>query len=201
MSELKNSIHRIRIWMESFSEKPRALWFLFILSFAEASFFPIPPDILLLAIGVATPKKAFKIAAVTVLGSTLGAMLGYFIGYALFESIGIPLINFYNGHDVWQIIVDKYNSEIGLWFLIGATFSPIPFKLATIAAGATFMNFPIFILVCFIGRSIRFFIEAIIIYFFGERAKDIVEKYFDKVTIAFVLLIILGFVAVKYIFV
>lgn len=200
-NKIKNVIHKIRVWMESFADKPGAMWFLALISFAEASFFPIPPDILLLAMGIATPKKAFKMAAVTSVFSVLGAILGYFIGYALFETIGIHIVDFYNGQEVWQVIVDKYNSELGIWFLAGAAFSPIPFKIATIAAGATTMNLPNFIFVCIIGRSLRFFAEAIVIYFFGEKAKDIIEKYFDKITIAFVLLIILGFIAIKYIFV
>ncbi|MGI6370363.1 MAG: DedA family protein [Ignavibacteria bacterium] len=201
MKKIKDILHKSRIWMESFAEKRQAMWFLFLLSLAEASFFPIPPDILLLAMGVATPKKAFKIAAVTSIGSVIGAMLGYFIGFALFETIGSYIVEIYNGQEVWKVIVEKYNSEIGVWFLAGAAFSPIPFKIATIAAGATTMPFLQFIIVCIIGRSLRFFAEAVVIYFFGEKAKDILEKYFDKITIAFLLLIILGFVLVKYIFI
>lgn len=201
MKKIKDILHKSRIWMESFAEKRQAMWFLFLLSLAEASFFPIPPDILLLAMGVATPKKAFKIAAVTSIGSVIGAMLGYFIGFALFETIGSYIVEIYNGQEVWKVIVEKYNSEIGVWFLAGAAFSPIPFKIATIAAGATTMPFLQFTIVCIIGRSLRFFAEAVVIYFFGKKAKDILEKYFDKITIAFLLLIILGFVLVKYIFI
>lgn len=201
MKKIKDILHKSRIWMESFAEKRQAMWFLFLLSLAEASFFPIPPDILLLTMGVATPKKAFKIAAVTSIGSVIGAMLGYFIGFALFETIGSYIVELYNGQEVWKVIVEKYNSEIGVWFLAGAAFSPIPFKIATIAAGATTMPFLLFVIVCIIGRSLRFFAEAVVIYFFGKKAKDILEKYFDKITIAFLLLIILGFVLVKYIFI
>ncbi len=201
MKKIKELFHRARIWMESFAEKPQAMWFLFIISLAEASFFPIPPDILLLAMGVATPKKAFKIAGITSLGSIIGAVLGYFIGFGLFETIGNSIVELYNGQEVWQVIVEKYNSEIGVWFLAGAAFSPIPFKIATIAAGATSMPLFQFILVCVIGRSVRFFAEGIIIYFWGAKAKDLIERYFDKISIAFLLLIIVGFIMIKYIFV
>lgn len=115
------------------------------------------------------------------------------------ESIGNAIVDFYNAHEVWQKVVDTYNGEVGMWFLAGAAFSPIPYKISTIAAGATHMDLVPFILISSIGRSARFFLVAGIIYFVGPTAKQFIDKYFDKLSIAFVILLILGFVAIKYI--
>ncbi len=184
--------------MESFAEKPSALISIFLLSFAESSFFPIPPDVLLIAIAIARPKISFKAALWCSVGSILGGVAGYGIGYGLMETVGYPIVDFYNAQDVWQKVVDTYNGEIGLWFLAGAAFTPIPYKISTIAAGATQMDFVPFVLISAIGRSARFFLVAGVLYFVGPKAKEYIDKYFDKLSIAFLILLVLGFVAIKY---
>lgn len=195
---LKSILNSSKVWMESFAEKPSALISIFLLSFAEASFFPIPPDVLLIAIAIARPKISFKAALWCSLGSILGGIAGYGIGYGLMETVGYPIVDFYNAQDVWQKVVNTYNGEVGLWFLAGAAFTPIPYKISTIAAGATQMNIIPFIIISTLGRSARFFLVAGVLYFVGPKAKEYIDKYFDKLSLAFLILLVLGFVAINY---
>ncbi len=190
---------RMKLWMESFAERPGALYILAGLAFIESSFFPLPPDILLIAIAVSAPKKALKAALWCSIGSVFGGILGYYIGWGLMETVGMKIVDFYNAHEIWNKLVVSFQGEVGFWFLAGAAFSPIPYKIATIAAGATKMPIFEFILISSIGRAARFFIVAGVIYYFGPKTKVFIDKYFDKLSIAFLLLLILGFVAVKYI--
>ena len=193
-------LRSLKTWMEKFAEKPQAMWILFIIAVAESSFFPLPPDILLIAMAVSAPKKSLIAALYCTIGSVIGGILGYLIGYGLMETIGNPIINFYNAHEVWKTVVDIYQGEVGLWFLVGAAFSPIPYKVATIAAGATQMDIIPFVLISMVGRAGRFFLVGGLIYFLGPKVKEYIDKYFDKLSIAFIILLIGGFVAIKYIF-
>jgi membrane protein YqaA with SNARE-associated domain len=187
-------------WVESFSTRPGALWALFLIAFMESSFFPIPPDVLLIALAVAMPTRSMHFAAVCTLGSVLGGMFGYFIGYELMELVGRPIISFYNAETYWVKVEEAYRGPVGVWFLVAAAFTPVPYKVATIAAGATLMPFLPFVLASAIGRSMRFFLVAGLIWKFGPSIKQFIDKYFDKLSIAFVILLVLGFVAVKYVF-
>lgn len=185
--------------MESFADKPYAMASLFILAFAESSFFPIPPDVLLIAIAVASPKVSFKAALWCSIGSVFGGVLGYYIGWGLMETVGNSIVQFYNGQDAWAIFIKKYE-EYGGWFLAIAAFTPIPYKISTIASGAANMNLFTFIIISSIGRAARFFLVGGLIYFVGPKVKVYIDKYFDKLSIAFVILLIGGFVLAKYIF-
>lgn len=196
----QNLIRRGKDWMESFADKPYAFQALFIISFIEASFFPLPPDILLLAIAISSPKQGFKAAFWCGVGSVLGGVLGYYIGWALMESVGNSIIAFYHGQEAWAKIVEAYNGSLGIWFLAIASFTPIPYKVATIAAGAVNMDLLSFVFVSAIGRSARFFLVGGLIYYLGPKIKTYIDKYFDKLSIAFVILLVGGFVAIKYIF-
>ncbi|MAT38695.1 MAG: cytochrome B [Ectothiorhodospiraceae bacterium] len=187
-------------WVESFAEKPHALWALFLIAFAESSFFPIPPDVLVIALAVSFPSKSLKFALVCTAGSVLGGVFGYYIGYALMESIGHPIIDMYNAQHYWLRVEEAYRSELGVWFLVAAAFTPIPYKVATIAAGATQMPFLPFVIASALGRAGRFFLVAGLIWKFGPSIKTFIDKYFDKLSIAFILLLVLGFIAVKYVF-
>lgn len=200
IQKIKNSIRKSKEWMESFANKPYAFQALFIVSFIEASFFPLPPDILLLAIAISAPRHGFRAAFWCTIGSVLGGIGGYYIGWGLMEIIGNRIIDFYHAHDAWQKIVTAYNSEIGIWFLALASFTPIPYKVATIAAGAVNMDFFSFVGVSLIGRAARFFLVGGLIYYLGPKIKYFIDKYFDKLSIAFAILLIGGFVAIKYIF-
>lgn len=196
---IKNALYKSKEWMEGFANRPSALLAIFLIAFAESSFFPIPPDVLLIAIAIAQPKVSFRAALWCSIGSVLGGVFGYGIGYFLMESVGYSIVNFYNAQDVWAKVVETYNGEVGMWFLAGAAFSPIPYKISTIAAGATNMDLLAFILISSIGRSARFFLVATIIYLVGPTAKVFIDKYFDKLSLAFVVLLILGFIFIKYI--
>lgn len=193
----RNLLYKSKDWVEGFAYKPGALWALFWISFAESSFFPIPPDVLLIAIAAMNPKKAFHAAAVCALGSVLGGVAGYGIGYALMEGVGSRIVNFYNAQAAWDTIVNAYRSEIGIWFLAGAAFTPIPYKVATIAAGATQMDLPMFVLVSALGRAGRFFLVASLFYFMGARIKEWIDRYLEWLTVAFLILFVAGFAAIK----
>ncbi len=193
-------LKQMKEWVEGFASKPYALWALFILAFAESSFFPIPPDVLLIALAVATPRRSLQFAVVCSVGSILGGIFGYYIGYALMEGIGRSIIEFYHAESYWIQVEQAYRGPLGVWFLSAAAFTPIPYKVATIAAGATQMSFLPFIVASAIGRSARFFIVAGLIWKFGPPIKTFIDKHFDRLSIAFVILLVLGFVAVKWVF-
>ncbi len=200
MKPLFAFIRKLYNWVESFAEKPHALWALFIISFTESSFFPVPPDVLLIALAVAFPRKAMRFAAICTIGSVLGGMFGYFIGHQLMESVGRPIIEFYNADTYWLAVEEAYRGPVGVWFLLAAAFTPIPYKVATIAAGATLMPFVPFLIASAVGRAARFFLVAGLIWKFGPSIKTFIDKYFDRLSIAFVLLLVIGFVAVKWVF-
>jgi len=194
-----NLVRRIKEWMESFSEKPYAMTSLFFLAFAESSFFPIPPDILLIAIGVSAPKLSLRAALWCSLGSVFGGILGYYIGWGLMESVGNTIIEIYNGQEAWSVFLTNYH-EYGTWFLAAAAFSPIPYKISTIASGAAQMNIITFILISSLGRTGRFFLVGGLIYILGPKVKVYIDKYLDKLSLIFIVLLIGGFLLVKYIF-
>lgn len=190
-------LRAMKAWVESFAGRPSARWSLFGIAFVESSFFPIPPDVLLIAMGVASPKKSFQYALICTLGSVLGAFLGYFIGYALFETIGRPILEFYGVLDKFEAVLLNYR-ENGVLALFIAGFTPIPFKLFTIAAGFNeTIDLTTLAVGCIIGRSSRFFLVGGLLYWHGERIKTFLDRYFDRLSIAFVALLILGFVGVK----
>lgn len=199
IKKISKFLKRTAEWMESFAQTRYALWALFGFAFAEASFFPIPPDVLLIAIALSFPKRSYVSALWCTIGSALGGIFGYYIGYALMEVVGIKIINFYNFQETWAQVVATFNSDVGYWFLAGAAFTPIPYKVATIAAGATHQSFIPFVIISILGRGLRFFAVATLFYFFGPPVKSFIDKYFEKLTLAFLVLLIGGFVIIKYI--
>ena len=195
--KLTSALRRLTNWMESFADKPHAMSALFILSFMESSFFPLPPDILLIAIAISSPKKALRAAFWCSLGSVLGGVFGYYIGAVLMDSIGNPILQFYGKEDAMADFIVLYK-EYGVLFLAGAAFSPIPYKVATITSGAANMDLFTFITVSSVGRAARFFLVAILLFKYGAPIKAFIEKYFDLISIGFLVLLIGGFVAVKF---
>ncbi len=191
-------LRSLKEWMEKFAEKPHSLWWLFILSFAESSFFPIPPDVLLIAIAVSNPKKAIPAAIYCTLGSVLGGLFGYAIGFYFMEAIGNPIVDFYGKQDAMEKFLIMYK-EYGALFLAGAAFTPIPYKISTIVSGAASMDLIEFILISSIGRAARFFLVGGMIYIYGPQIKNFIEKYFDKLSIIFLILLVGGFIAVKFV--
>ena len=192
-----NHIRRLYDWTIQWAERPHSTWALFILAFCESSFFPIPPDVLLIALAVAIPAKSFKYALVCSVGSILGGCFGYFIGYQFFEYIGRPIIDFYHITDLFDSVSEKYRSNAFASIAV-AGFTPIPYKVFTIAAGVCKINIFTLILASALSRSARFFLVAGLFYLFGPKIKTFIEKYFNILSIIFVILLISGFIAVKY---
>jgi membrane protein YqaA with SNARE-associated domain len=174
-----------------------AAWALFAVSFAESSFFPIPPDVMLIPMVLADRRKAFLYAGICTLASVLGAFLGYWIGYALYETVGRSIIAFYGAGARVQGLIDQFN-EIGFWIILGKGLTPIPFKLVTIACGIARFDLTQFAIACVITRGFRFFLEAGLLYRYGQPIQDFIERRLTLVTSGFLVLLIGGFVALKY---
>ena len=193
-----NWIRNLYDWVLHWAETPYGLPALFIISFAEASFFPIPPDVLLIALAVAIPKKAFKYAFYCTAASVLGAMLGYTIGMYFFDAVGNHIIEFYGIREQFEFVAMKYN-ENAFYAITIAGFTFIPFKVFTIAAGVFNVNFFVLLFASILSRGARFFILSALIYRFGPSIKVFIDKYFNILAIGFVLLLGLGFAVMKYI--
>jgi len=189
-------IRKLYDWVLQWASTPYALPVLFIVSFVESSFFPIPPDILLIAMVVAAPAGWFRFALVCSIGSVLGGVFGYLIGYQFMEIIGNRIVEFYHFQEKWDkigLLYDKYNA----WAVAAAGFSPLPYKVFTLAAGAFEINFLTFVLASAVSRAARFFLVAALIYKFGPPFKILIEKYFNTFTIIFMILLVLGFFILK----
>ncbi len=186
-------------WVLSWAHSRFGTIALAVLSFAESSFFPIPPDVLQLALSVERPKRSFFYAGVSAIASVCGAALGWYIGYALWEAVGpvfVPAI-------ISQANMDKVGAffdEWGFAALFVAAFTPIPFKAFTISAGVAGMSLPIVLLSSLVGRSARFFLMGSLVYFLGARVSRWIDKYFGWLTIALLVLLFGGFYCVKYLF-
>ena len=179
------------------SAGPHALWLLAVVSFAEASFFPIPPDPVLAAIVLARRERAWIAALVCTVFSVLGGLAGYAIGAGLYEAIGQPVINFYNLQEAFHNFQLRFD-EWGGWIILAKGLTPIPFKLVTIASGVAHLNLTTFIIACIVTRGLRFFLVAGLFYAFGPQARAIIDRHFSTVMIVGTLVVILGFVAVIY---
>ena len=185
-------------WVLSWAYSPYAVPALFLLAFSESSFFPVPPDVLLIALAISIPSKAFYFAAVCSVGSVLGGMLGYLIGYEFMEVVGNRIVAFYGFMDKWQAVGELYNNYAA-WAVAIAGFTPIPYKVFTIAGGAFKIDFLVFVLASFVSRSARFFLVSTLIYYFGPPIKSFIDKYFNTLAIVFAVLLVGGFVLVKYV--
>jgi membrane protein YqaA with SNARE-associated domain len=190
-------LRRLYDWVLHWAETPSGPWALFLLAFCESSFFPLPPDILLIALAVAVPKKSIQYALVCSIGSVLGGCFGYLIGWRFMETIGNKIVLFYDFSDKFNYIGELYKSY-DAWAVGVAGFTPIPYKVFTISAGAFGINFLVFLFASLVSRSARFFLVGGLIYRFGPRIQSFIEKYFNILAIAFTVLLIVGFVAIKY---
>jgi len=197
---ISERLKRLKAWVEAFAEKPYALTALFVLAFVEASFFPVPPDVLLIALAVSQPKRSFRYATICTIGSVMGAFLGYYIGYAFFETMAKPILNFYHAMGSFQVVLDKYR-ENAFTAIVIAGFTPIPYKVFTIAAGFDrTVSLATLALASLVGRSGRFFLVAWLISMFGPTVKTYIDRYFDLLSLVLILLLILGFVAIRWVF-
>ncbi|MGL4397094.1 MAG: YqaA family protein [Hyphomicrobium sp.] len=190
-------MRRLYDWMMRKASDERAPSALFWVAFIESSVFPIPPDVMLVPMVLAQRLKAWWFATIATVGSVLGGVLGYAIGYFLLDAVGKPILELYGKADSFQTFVDWFN-EWGVWILIIKGMTPFPYKVLTIAAGVAHMNLFSFMAASIIARAMRFFLVAALLYFFGEPIRDFIEKRLSLVTTVFVVLLVGGFVAVKY---
>ncbi len=201
-----NFLRRIYDWVLSWAETPWGGPALFILAFAESSFFPVPPDVLLIALAVSKQKKAFLYALIATVGSVLGGAFGYFIGLKLWYSGAGEYTGFANfffryipgfTETAFQKVCSLYH-ENAFVAVFSAGFTPIPYKVFTIAAGISRIDFFIFVIASLISRGLRFFLVAAIIYIFGAPITRWIDRYFNFLAIIFTVLLIAGFLIVKY---
>jgi membrane protein YqaA with SNARE-associated domain len=186
-------IHAAVDWMISFSGSPYALAALFVFAFWESSFFPLPPDPLLIAMAVGKPEFALWYAAICTIGSVLGATLGYLIGLKGGRPIAEKLFK-QERLDAASGLYRRYDA----WAVIAAAMTPVPYKVFTITAGLARVNFKRFVVASVIGRGARFFAIGFAILFFGSAIKQFLDQYFEFLTIGFLALLVLGFVAIRY---
>ena len=191
-------LRKLYEYVLSWAHKKYSSLALFILAFTESSFFPIPPDVLQMALSVSRPKRSFYYALIASIGSVLGGVLGYFIGLFLFDSVGSAIINTLGYEHQFETVGELYTEFAFLAILISA-FTPIPYKVFTIAAGFWQVGLLPLVAASIVGRSARFFLVATLIYFFGPKVKVFIDKYFNILTILFVILLIGGFVLLKYV--
>ena len=185
-------------WTLEKAQHKNAKWYLSLISFAESSFFPIPPDILLIPMALASKARALFYAFMCTLFSVLGGILGYAIGYFFYNSVGIYIVDFYHLENSFNIF-ENYYKEFGILIVFGAGITPFPYKFITIASGVFGLNIFLFIIVSIIGRGLRFYLIAILLYFFGEKIKLIIDKYFNILTIVFFILLVGSVFIIRFI--
>ena len=185
---------RLYDWVLSFADSKHSTVALFSLSFAESSFFPIPPDVLLGPLCLGSRRKSMWFATVTTIASVLGAFLGYYIGLAVLD-VAISLIPGINKEAITSL-QNAFN-ENGEWFVFWAALTPIPFKLLTITAGAAKMNLLVFTAACIFGRAVRFYGVAFVFWLIGPKAVPFIDKYFNWLCVIFAVLLVGGFAIAK----
>ncbi len=204
-------IRRLKDWVEGIADKPYAIPALLVLALAESIFFPIPVDVLLIALCVGRPRKSFWFATLCTLGSVVGGALGYVIGYYLWYNTGGDGVTF---SALAQFFFDKipgFTPETfarvqeayeayGFWTVLVAGFTPLPYKVVTITAGVFNINFVVFLVASIAGRAARFFLVAALFFFFGAPIKKFIDKNLEVLSVVFVVLLIGGFLALKYLF-
>ena len=206
MKKNDSIIRRMYNWVLHWAETPYGSVALFLLAFAESSFFPIPPDVLLIALAVSIPARAFRYAVICSLGSLLGGVAGYLIGSFLWYAPGTTeysgLASFFFAvvpgftEDVFLRMKEKYELY-NFWVVFTAGITPIPYKVITISAGVFKINFPIFVFASVLSRTARFFLVAGLIYKFGPGIRNFIDKYLNILSIVFVVLLIGGFIVIK----
>ncbi len=191
-------LRRLYDWTLSLAASPHATWALAAVSFAESSFFPVPPDALLVPMCLAERRKCWSFALTCTIASVLGGILGYAIGYYLMETLGEWIIGVYGLGSQATTFQEKYQ-EWGLWIILIKGLTPIPYKLVTIASGAAHFSFLVFILASIVTRGVRFFLVAGLLWQFGPPIRDFLERRLQWVTLGFLTVLIAGFVVVTYV--
>ena len=181
----------------SLADHPRALWVLAVVAFVESSFFPIPPDILMIPMIIAAPAKAFRIAFVATLSSVLGGVFGYAIGAFAYDSLGAPILTALGKEAYFEAFAARYNAW-GIWVVLVAGVTPFPYKVITILSGATSLPLGVFIATSVLARGLRFFIVAGLLWKFGPPVRSFIERHLGLAFTAFVVLLLCGFLVVGY---
>jgi membrane protein YqaA with SNARE-associated domain len=192
-------LRRLYDWTMGLAGHRHALWVLAAVAFIESSVFPIPPDVLIIPMVLAARGQAWRIATVATVASVLGGGLGYLIGAALFETLGQPLLAFYGQMDKFDEFRRIYD-EWGAWIVAGAGFTPFPYKVVTIASGVADLDPVTFMAASAVSRGARFFLVAALLWKFGPPIRVFIEKYLPYLAWAFFILLIGGFVALRYLF-
>jgi membrane protein YqaA with SNARE-associated domain len=190
-------IRRLYNWTLSLGHSPYALWALAFVAFIESSVFPIPPDLLMIPMIIASPRRAFLIAGVATLASVLGGLLGYAIGMFAMETIGGPILQALGKADYMAEFRTRFN-DMGFWAVLVAGITPFPYKVITIMSGATAMPLGTFIFTSILARALRFFIIATLLWKFGEPIRTFIEKRLGLMFTAFCIVLVGGFVLVRY---
>ena len=196
-SYFNRMVRKVYDWMLAMSASPNAMWFLALVAFAESSFFPIPPDIMLIPMVLAMPAKAWRIAAVATVSSVLGGYFGYGIGVFFFDLIAKPILSFYGYMQQFDVFKDYYH-QFGAWIVFGAGITPFPYKVITIASGVVHLDLVTFTIASVIARGMRFYLVAWLLKKYGAPMKIFIEKHLGMLSILFLILLIGGFVAIKY---
>lgn len=192
-------LRRLYDWVIRLAGSPRAIPAMGVVSFAESSFFPIPPDVMLVPMVLANRDKAFTIAAVCTVTSVLGGLLGYAIGYYFFETMGAWLVKAYGMQSGLERFRAQY-AEWGMWVILIKGLTPIPYKLVTIASGAAHFDLFTFVWASIVTRGARFFIVSALLWKYGEPIRAFIEERLTLVTWLFLIALVGGFVVVKYLF-
>jgi membrane protein YqaA with SNARE-associated domain len=190
-------IRRLYDWTMSMADHPRALWVLAVVSFVESSVFPIPPDVLMIPMILAAPRRAWLIAGVCLVSSVLGGMLGYAIGAFAYDSLGRPILEALGKADSMAAFNQRFN-DVGFWAVLVAGLTPFPYKVITIMSGWTAMPVGTFVVTSILARGLRFFIVAALLWKFGAPIRDFIERRLGLMFLLFCLVLIGGFYVVRY---
>lgn len=190
-------LRRLYDWVMGLAAHPRAGLALFLVAFAESSFFPIPPHVMLIPMILADQSRAFTYWLLVTVGSVLGGLAGYAIGWGLFESVGTAVLDLYNATAKFENFASSYN-EYGAWIVFFFGVTPFPYKVITIASGATELNLAVFTFASVVSRGLIFGVIALLLYFFGPPIRDFIERRLGLVTLVFCTLLIGGFIALRF---
>jgi membrane protein YqaA with SNARE-associated domain len=190
-------MRRLYDWMMRLAASKRAPWALALVSFIESSFFPIPPDVMLIPMVLSRREQAWWYATIATVASVFGGLLGYAIGYFFYDAIGLPILKFYGREHALDSFI-SFVHAYGVPAVIIKGMTPIPFKVVTIAAGVAKMDLAAFIGASIIARAMRFYLVAGLLYFFGEPIREFIERRLVLVTTVFVVVLVGGFVAIRY---
>ena len=192
---------RLYDWVLHWAETPYGTPALFLLALAESSVFPVPPDVLLIALSISLPHRAWYYATLCSIGSVVGGIIGYLLGWGFWSLLADFFFTYVPGFTPQLFArIQALYAEHDFWVVFAAGFTPIPYKVITVAAGVFLINFPVFVLASMIGRSARFFLVAGLIRRYGPGIRSFVDRYFNLLSMIFLLLLIGGFLALKYVF-